>query len=169
MSLLLSPFEIKGVKLKNRIVMSPMCMHSAGEDGFVTHWHHVHYGARALGQTGLIFPETLAIDKDGRIGPGDLGIWSDEHVAGLRGLVDALHGFGAKAGAQIGHAGRQADLPGIVRIAPSAIPFTAESPVPREIAVGEIPGIVRAYGAAAAALATPVSTCWRSMPRTGIC
>lgn len=149
MSLLLSPFEIKDLKLKNRAVMSPMCMHSAGEDGFVTHWHHVHYGARALGQAGLIFPETLAVDKNGRIGPGDLGIWSDDHVNGLRGLVDALHGFGSKVGAQIGHAGRNADLPGIVRIAPSAIPFTEESPVPREIAVNEIPGIVKAFGEAA--------------------
>ena len=77
MSLLLSPFEIKGLKLKNRVVMSPRCMHSAGEDGFVTDWHRVHYGARAQGQVGLIFPETLAVHKDARIGEGDLGIWSD--------------------------------------------------------------------------------------------
>ncbi len=149
MSLLLSPFQIKNLKLKNRVVMSPMCMHSADEDGFVTHWHHVHYGARALGQAGLIFPETLAVDKDGRIGQGDLGIWSDDHVAGLRGLVDALHGFGAKVGAQIGHAGRNADLPGIVRIAPSAISFTAQSPVPREIVAEEIPELVKSFGRAA--------------------
>ena len=128
MSLLLSPHEIKGLKLKNRVVMSPMCMHMAADDGFVTDWHRVHYGARALGQAALIFPETLAIQADGRIGAGDLGIWSDEHVVGLKGLTELLHSFGAKAGAQIGHAGRNADLPNLIHIAPSAIPFTDSSP-----------------------------------------
>lgn len=149
MSLLLSPFKIKGLELKNRVVMSPMCMHEAADDGFVTQWHHIHYGARALGQVGLIFTETLAIAKDSRIGPGDLGVWSDEHVDGLRELVNALHSFGTKAGAQIGHAGRNAASLGVERIAPSAIPLTEQSPVPREIRVDEIPGIVKAFGAAA--------------------
>lgn len=149
MSLLLSPFEFKGLKLKNRVVMSPMCMHSAAEDGFVTDWHRVHYGARALGQVGLIFPETLAVNKDARIAAGDLGIWSDEHVEGLRGLVDLLHSFGAKVGAQIGHAGRNADLPGVGVVAPSAIPFADDSPVPRALATEEIPALVKSFGAAA--------------------
>lgn len=146
MSLLLSPFELNGLKLRNRVVMSPMCMHMAAEDGFVIDWHRVHYGARAQGQAGLIFPETLAVDKDARIGEGDLGIWSDEHVAGLKGLVDLLHGFGAKVGAQIGHAGRNADLPGVVRVAPSAIPFTEQSPVPRALEVEEIAALVKEFG-----------------------
>ena len=146
MSLLLSPFELKGLKLRNRVVMSPMCMHSAAEDGLVTDWHRVHYGARAQGQVGLIFPETLAVHADARIGQGDLGIWSDEHVAGLRGLVSLLHGFGAKVGAQIGHAGRNADLPNVIRVAPSAIPFTEQSPVPHALEVEEIQGIVQAFG-----------------------
>ncbi|MFJ4142630.1 NADPH dehydrogenase NamA [Pseudomonas sp. NPDC089734] len=149
MSLLLSPYEIKGLKLRNRVVMSPMCMHMAAEDGFVTDWHRVHYGARAQGQTGLIFPETLAVHAEGRIAPGDLGIWSDDHIAGLKGLTDLLHSFGAKAGAQIGHGGRNADLPGITRIAPSAIPFTESSPVPRALKASEIPGLVKLYGDAA--------------------
>ncbi|HBN9689325.1 MULTISPECIES: NADPH dehydrogenase NamA [Pseudomonas] len=149
MSLLLSPFEFKGLKLKNRVVMSPMCMHSAAEDGFVTDWHHVHYGARAQGQVGLIFPETLAVRQEGRIGSGDLGIWSDEHVTGLKGLVDLLHSFGARAGAQIGHAGRQADLTGIDRIAASAIPFTDNSPMPRAVTVEEIPALVGDFRKAA--------------------
>lgn len=149
MSLLLSPFEIKGLTLRNRVVMSPMCMHSAKEDGFVTDWHRVHYGARAQGQAGLIFLETLAVHADARIGPGDLGIWSEHHITGLRNLVDLLHSFGAKAGAQIGHAGRNADLPGVMRIAPSPIPFTLDSPVPREIIVEEIPELVKSFGRAA--------------------
>lgn len=149
MSLLLSPFEIKGLKLKNRVVMSPMCMHSAGEDGCVTDWHRVHYGARAQGQVGLIFPETLAVQKAARIGEGDLGIWSDAQVAGLKGLVDLLHSLGAKAGAQIGHGGRKADLPGVVPVAPSAIAFTAQSPVPRALAVEDIAGVVASFAQAA--------------------
>lgn len=68
----------------------------AADDGFITEWHRVHYGARALGQAALIFPETLAIQADGRIGAGDLGIWSDEHVVGLKALTELLHSFGAK-------------------------------------------------------------------------
>ncbi|WP_110689411.1 NADPH dehydrogenase NamA [Salinicola endophyticus] len=149
MSLLLSPFEFKGLKLRNRVVMSPMCMHSAEEDGFVTDWHRVHYGARAQGQVGLVFPETLAVEADARIGKGDLGIWSDAHVAGLKELVALLHGFGAKVGAQIGHAGRNADLPNVTRVAPSAIPFTEESPVPHALEPDEIARIVEAFGQAA--------------------
>ena len=70
-------------------------------------------------------------------------------LAGLKGLVDLLHSFGAKAGAQIGHAGRNADLPDVVRVAPSAIPFTAESPVPRALTVEEIPELVKSFGVAA--------------------
>lgn len=146
MSLLLSPFELNGLELRNRVVMSPMCMHMAAEDGFVTPWHHVHYGARAQGQAGLIFPETLAVAQDARIGEGDLGIWSDEHVVGLKGLVNLLHSFGAKVGAQIGHAGRNADLPNVVRVAPSAIPFTEQSPVPRALEVEEISALVKEFG-----------------------
>lgn len=149
MSILLSPFEIKSLKLKNRVVMSPMCMHSAGEDGLVTAWHKVHYGSRAQGQVGLVFPETLAVQKDGRIGPGDLGIWNDGHIQGLKDLVDIVHEFGAKIGAQIGHAGRQADLKDIDRISASAIPFTVGSPVPRAIEVQEIPGVIESFRSAA--------------------
>jgi NADPH2 dehydrogenase len=89
------------------------------------------------------------VHADARIGPGDLGIWSEHHITGLRNLVDLLHSFGAKAGAQIGHAGRNADLPGVMRIAPSPIPFTLDSPVPREIIVEEIPELVKSFGRAA--------------------
>lgn len=149
MSMLLAPFDLKGLSLRNRVVMSPMCMHSAGEDGFVTDWHRVHYGARALGQVGLIFPETLAVEKDGRIGPGDLGVWSDAHVEGLRSLVSGLHGFGAKVGAQIGHAGRASALPGVELLAPSAVPFLENGPVPRAMSKAEITQMVAAFGRAA--------------------
>lgn len=148
-SLLLSKFEIAGLELRNRVVMSPMCMHSAEEDGFINDWHKVHYGARAQGQVGLIFPETLAIEPGGRIAPGDLGIWSDDHVKGLTELVDLLHSFGAKVGAQIGHGGRSVDLPGIGLIAPSAIPFSETRPVPKALSVEEISEIVESFANAA--------------------
>ncbi|MBI6753796.1 NADPH dehydrogenase NamA [Pseudomonas syringae] len=149
MSLLLSPYEIKGLELRNRVVMSPMCMHMAADDGLITDWHRVHYGARAQGQTGLIFLETLAVHAQGRIGEGDLGIWSDDHVVPLEQLTALIHSFGAKVGAQIGHAGRKADLPGVLRIAPSDIPFTEDSPVPRALEVGEIKAVVQLYADAA--------------------
>jgi NADPH2 dehydrogenase len=126
-----------------------MCMHSAGEDGKVTNWHKVHYGARAQGQVALIFPETLAIQKDGRIAAGDLRIWSDEHIADLKELVDLLHSFGAKAGAQIGHGGRATDLPGIELFAPSPIPFREDGVVPTELTVEGIVKFVSAFGDAA--------------------
>ncbi|MGY0633685.1 NADPH dehydrogenase NamA [Luteimonas sp. A478] len=148
-SLLLSPFEIAGLELRNRVVMSPMCMHVAAEDGFVTDWHRVHYGARAQGQVGLIFPETLAITRDGRTADGDLGIWSDAHVDGLKSLVDLLHGFGAKVGAQIGHGGRNVLLSGVNLIAPSAIPFSEDRPVPKALSKDEIGQVVDAFGQAA--------------------
>lgn len=148
-TLLLSKFTFKGLELRNRVVMSPMCMHSAGEDGKVTDWHRVHYGARAQGQVGLIFPETLAIDKNGRIAAGDLGIWDDDHVEGLKGLVNLLHTFGAKAGAQIGHGGRSVDLPGVELFAPSPIPFRTDGIVPTELTKEGIAKFVAAYGDAA--------------------
>ncbi|HEJ7835081.1 NADPH dehydrogenase NamA [Serratia marcescens] len=148
-SLLLSEYCIKNLKLKNRVVMSPMCMHSAGDDGFVTDFHRIHYPARALGQAGLIFLETLAVEKDGRVGPGDLGIWSDEHISGLRSLVAQLHEHGAAAAAQIGHSGRMADFSDVRTVAPSAIAFSEQSRIPAELTKEEIQHIVRHFGDAA--------------------
>ena len=148
-SMLLSKYTIAGLELRNRVVMSPMCMHSAGEDGFINDWHKVHYGARAQGQVGLIFPETLAIEPGGRIAPGDLGIWSDAHVAGLTELVTLLHSFGTKVGAQIGHGGRSVDLPGFTLIAPSAIAFSETRPVPTALSMEEIGQVVQSFADAA--------------------
>ena len=84
---LFEPITIGGVELRNRIAMSPMCMHSAEEDGCVTDFHIVHYGARALGGAGLVFLETTAVMDNGLIGPGDIGIWSDDQVKGLAKLT----------------------------------------------------------------------------------
>jgi len=145
---LFEPIIIRGTEFKNRIVMSPMCMHSADEDGKVTDFHLVHYGARALGGAALVMMETASVLANGPIGPGDPGIWDDAHVPGLKRVVDVIHKMGGKAGSQIGHAGRQFGLPGR-SVAPSAVPFTATSKVPEALTVEEIEQIVEAFRQAA--------------------
>src|SRR5215467_15550795 len=109
---LLSPLSIRGVTLRNRIVMSPMCQYIA-TDGFADDWHLVHLGSRAAGGVALVIVEAAAVTADGRITHGDLGIWSDEHVAPLARIVRFVHSQGAVAGIQLAHAGRKAscDLP----------------------------------------------------------
>src|SRR5690348_11589867 len=79
---LLSPLAIRGVTFRNRIVMSPMCQYSA-EEGLANDWHLVHLGSRAAGGVGLVVVEATAVTRDGRISPGDMGIWSDAHVEPL--------------------------------------------------------------------------------------
>ncbi|WP_312165975.1 NADPH dehydrogenase NamA [Massilia timonae] len=142
---LFQPITIGGVEFKNRIAMSPMCMHSAGEDGKVTDFHIVHYGARALGGAGLVFLETTAILDNGLLGPGDIGIWNDEQIPGLANLAKVIQRLGAKAGCQIGHAGRQLGIETRQSIAPSAIPFTETSRVPQELTKAGIKEIVEAF------------------------
>ena len=142
-------FSVRGVEFRNHIAMSPMCMHSAGDDGKVTEFHHIHYGSRALGGAGLIFLETTAVLENGLIGPGDLGIWNDDQVPELARLVKTIQRFGAKAGCQLGHAGRQLGIDSRESVAPSAIPFTEDSRVPRALEVDEIKNIVKAFEAAA--------------------
>ncbi|WP_369039229.1 NADPH dehydrogenase NamA [Stenotrophomonas maltophilia] len=142
--LLFEPITIRGVTFKNRIGMSPMCMHSALADGLVTDFHIVHYGARALGGTGLVMLESTPVLESGLVGPGDIGIWSDSHVPGLRKLTEVIQRFGALAGCQLGHAGRQLGVEGQA-LAPSAIPFTDNSPVPKQLSRKEIKDIVNAF------------------------
>jgi NADPH2 dehydrogenase len=130
---LFAPLDIRGVELKNRIVMSPMCMYSCEDgSGRVTDFHKVHYASRAAGQVGLIVVEATAVSPEGRISVNDLGLWDDGHVDGLRELVGLIRSFGSKAGIQIAHAGRKSTVPGTI-IAPSAIAFNDKSPVPVEM------------------------------------
>lgn len=147
-ALLFQPITIRGVEFRNRIAMSPMCMHSANAEGQTNDFHMIHYGARALGGAGLIMLETAAVLPNGPIGPGDIGIWDDSHIDGLHRLTNVIHRFGAKAGAQLGHAGRQLglDLPAI---APSAIPFTADARVPQAMTISQIDEVVEAFRHAA--------------------
>ena len=84
--LLFTPLDVRGLRLKNRVVISPMCQHAA-DDGHATPWHLVHLGKFALGGAALIFTESAAVHPEGRIGVDDLGIWADEHVGPLAQIV----------------------------------------------------------------------------------
>lgn len=148
-SLLFEPYSIRGVTLKNRIVMSPMCMYSCYEqDGIVTPWHLTHYTSRAVGQTGLIMTEAAAVSPQGRISPEDLGIWDDSHIEGLSSLVKSIHENGSKAAVQIAHAGRKAMIDGPI-IAPSAIAFSDKMKTPEEMTLEQIEETVNQFRAAA--------------------
>ncbi len=146
---LFEAYEINNVVLKNRIVMSPMCMYSCyNEDGMVNDWHYTHYTSRAVGQVGLIIVEATAVTPQGRISPKDLGIWSDEHVEGLTKLVSMIKAHGAKVGIQIAHAGRKAEVEGEI-LAPSALPFNEKMKTPKEMSISDIKETVKAFGKAA--------------------
>jgi 2,4-dienoyl-CoA reductase-like NADH-dependent reductase (Old Yellow Enzyme family) len=158
---LLSPLTIRRVTLRNRIVMSPMCQYIA-KDGFADDWHLVHLGSRAAGGVALVMVEATAVTRDGRITHGDLGIWSDEHVAPLARIARFVHSQGAVAGIQLAHAGRKAscDVPwkggaglktseagGWPIVGPSAVPFDEGNPVPKALDQAGIDGIVAAFEA----------------------
>ncbi|MBV8229815.1 MAG: hypothetical protein JO329_07515, partial [Planctomycetaceae bacterium] len=104
---LLSPLTIRDVTFRNRIVMSPMCQYSATE-GMADDWHLVHLGSRAVGGAALIFVEATAVTRDGRISPGDMGIWHDRHVEPLARIARFVQARGAVPGIQLAHAGRKA-------------------------------------------------------------
>jgi 2,4-dienoyl-CoA reductase-like NADH-dependent reductase (Old Yellow Enzyme family) len=106
---LFSPFEIRGLQLSGRIAVSPMCQYSS-EDGFASDWHLVHLGSRAVGGANLIFVEATAVSPEGRITPGDMGLWKDEHIPNLRRIVDFAHSQGCPVGIQLAHAGRKASM-----------------------------------------------------------
>ncbi|WP_161978957.1 NADH:flavin oxidoreductase/NADH oxidase [Streptococcus sp. S784/96/1] len=149
MSMLLSPVELAGLSLKNRVVMPPMCMYEVKvEDGLPTAFHHAHYGARAIGGVGLIIQEATAIEPDGRLTKHDLGLWNDDQKDALSALVAELHAFGAKVGVQLGHGGRKsADAP--TPYAPSAIPFDDSYNAPQEMTLADIKRIKAAFVASA--------------------
>ena len=161
--MLFEPLEIRGVKLRNRIGVSPMCQYSS-EGGYVGDWHFVHLGRFAIGGAGLVITEATAVAPEGRITPHDLGIWDDSHVDGLRRIVRFLRDHGAVVAIQLGHAGRKAstkrpwegegavppEAGGWQVVAPSAVPFSDTYPQPRELTEEGIRGVVDAFRAAAA-------------------
>jgi len=110
MTALFSPTTLRGLTLRNRTVVAPMCQYSA-KDGFANDWHLVHLGRFAIGGFGLVLLEATAVAPEGRISYGDLGIWKGEHLPALTRIVDFLHSQGAAAGIQLAHAGRKASTP----------------------------------------------------------
>src|SRR5271155_5292627 len=106
---LFSPIQLAGVHFPNRVFVSPMCQYSS-DDGFSNDWHLVHLGSRAVGGAGLVMTEAAAVLAEGRISPQDLGLWKDEHIAGLKRIVEFLHAQGVRAGVQLAHAGRKASM-----------------------------------------------------------
>jgi len=157
-----SPFRLRSVEFSNRIGVSPMCQYSS-QDGFATDWHLVHLGSRAQGGAGLVMTEASAVLSEGRISPDDLGIWKDEHIPALRRVASFLHSQGSRAGMQLAHAGRKgstkspcagegAVLPeegGWTPVAPSAIPFAPNYPMPAALDQAGIDAVVDGFRKAA--------------------
>ena len=106
MSLLLSPYALRGVTARNRIWVAPMCQYSA-VDGMPDDWHLVHLGARAVGGAGVVLTEATAVSPEGRISPQDTGIWNDEQAQAWARVVTFVQAQGALAGIQLAHAGRK--------------------------------------------------------------
>ena len=148
MNQLFSPLKIKGVTLRNRIVMAPMCMYSSDNYGFVKPFHKTHYETRAMGGVSLVILEATAVESRGRISANDLGIWSDAHVDGLKEIVDGIHRHGALAGIQLAHAGRKCGVLSEDIIAPSPINFDDEDlslRIPREMTERDIVDVIYAF------------------------
>jgi 2,4-dienoyl-CoA reductase-like NADH-dependent reductase (Old Yellow Enzyme family) len=158
MSHLFEPLTIRGVKLRNRIGVSPMCMYSSS-DGFANEWHLVHLGARAIGGAALVLTEATAIEPRGRISPQDLGIWSDDHVEPLREITRFISEHGAVPGMQLAHAGRKAGTSrpwegnqplnenegGWTPVGPSSIPFNQNYREPNKLNLEEISEIIISF------------------------
>lgn len=170
MSLLLSPATFRGLTLKNRIVLSPMCQYSA-KGGLANDYHFAHLARFGLGGFGAVIVEATAVTPEGRISYADLGLWSDDHIPPLARIVAFLRSQGVAAGIQIGHAGRKAATPVWWRgrfdeteeakplvgfedwptVGPSAIPHasdSAEYKVPHALAPSEMDDIRAAFVAA---------------------
>ncbi|WP_373505870.1 NADH:flavin oxidoreductase/NADH oxidase [Aestuariivirga sp.] len=150
--MLFSPITLRGLTLKNRAVVAPMCQYSA-QHGMAKDWHFVHLGRFALGGFSLVIVEATAVTPEGRISYADLGLWDDTQIVPLKRIADFLRANGAAAGIQLAHAGRKAASPVPWRgkfsetdeekkalafeswtpVAPSAVPQTASSPTPIEL------------------------------------
>lgn len=146
-----TPIEFRGLRLENRIVVSPMCQYSA-VDGVPNDWHLVHLGGRAIGGAALVIAEATSASPDGRITLGCTGMWSADHANAWRRIVDFVHGSTrAKIGIQIGHAGRKAscnlpwegddplrDARAWTTLGPSANPFKPSWHVPRAMSASDM-------------------------------
>jgi 2,4-dienoyl-CoA reductase-like NADH-dependent reductase (Old Yellow Enzyme family) len=163
MAHLFDPLTIRDLKFATRVFVSPMCEYSS-RDGYANDWHFVHLGCRAVGGAGLVLTEATAVLPEGRISPQDLGIWSDKHIEPLARIVRFIHEQGSAAGMQLAHAGRKASTrrpwegQGTVPeteggwkkvVAPSALAFADNYPVPQALTPDGIQEIIAAFAAAA--------------------
>lgn len=144
----LKPYKVKNLEVKNRIVMPPMCMYSADEEGYVQDFHKIHYGSRALGGLGLIIMEATAVEPKGRISDHDLGIWNDQHIQGLSEIVDLAHGQEAKIGIQLAHAGRKCTAQTDFTVSCSPLSY-GKYRMPKELSKEEIDDLVLKFQRAA--------------------
>ena len=160
---LFEPLTLRGVTLRNRIGVSPMCQYSSA-DGFADDWHLVHLGQFAVGGAALVLTEATAVLPEGRISPQDLGLWKDEHVEMLARISRFVRAQGAVYGSQLAHAGRKAS---VVRpwdgggpldaaqggwtpiVGPSAVPFDARYQTPVALDEAGIARVIDAFRAAA--------------------
>src|SRR5690349_7703230 len=161
--MLFDPFVVRGLTLRNRIGVSPMCQYSS-EDGFANDWHLVHLGSRAVGGAALVLTEASAVTAEGRISPDDLGTWKDEQIEMLARIFHFVEAQGAIPGMQLAHAGRKASTAAPFKggkpigesergwspiAAASPLPFAEGYRTPRELETSEIAGICKAFAAAA--------------------
>ncbi len=158
---LFTPFKLRDLTFKNRIVVSPMCMYSS-RNGMTSDFHLAHLGGLALGGAGLVLTEAAAVSPEGRITPDDLGIWSDEHLPGLGQIVDFVHSQNALIGTQLAHAGRKASTyapwkgHGAVPdgqgswqvVGPDDQPFSSEYPQPAAMTLEDIQKVVADFKSA---------------------
>jgi len=173
---LFAPLTQRSLTLGNRICVSPMCQYSS-VDGLASDWHLVHLGSRAIGGAGVVFTEAAAVSPEGRITPGDLGIWADSHVAQLARITEFIRAHGSVPAIQLAHAGRKAsmtppwgfagttppasDAPTPVHaltpeeggwpnvVAPSATRYSASYPLPQELDRAGMDKVIVDFAAAA--------------------
>lgn len=162
MSKLFSPIRLRELNIKNRIFMAPMCQYSA-HDGMPNEWHRTHYGARAAGGVGLVMVEATAVCTEGRITPYDLGLWSAQQAEAFLPITAFIKEQGATPAIQIAHAGRKAGCAqpwkggkslglqegGWQPLAPSALAFSADSNMPKEMNQADIDKVVSLFADAA--------------------
>ncbi len=158
---LFDPLIIRDITFRNRIFVSPMCEYSS-QEGLPNDWHMVHLGSRAVGGAGLVLSEATAVSPEGRISPGDTGLWSSTHAQAFRGITRFIRGQGAVPGVQLAHAGRKASTQvpwkgngevaiadgGWQTVAPSALRFSDDYPLPRALSARELDDVLGQWVAA---------------------
>jgi 2,4-dienoyl-CoA reductase-like NADH-dependent reductase (Old Yellow Enzyme family) len=152
---LFDEFSQKGMNLRNRVIMAPMCMYSAAKDGVPHDWHFVHLGSRAVGGVSLVITEATSTEALGRISEGDLGLWNDEQQAAFTKIAEFVHKHGAAFGIQIAHAGRKAwsadkAYGPTEPVAPSAVAYADDWNTPEALDLAGIDRIVDGFRATAA-------------------